>query len=227
MIIRYSELFYSIQGEGVHIGKPAVFFRTFGCDQACSWCDTEYSWKPEFRTTAKSAPVKEVIDLLSGFGSPAPMLILTGGEPMLWGKELLPIVQAVRDKFSHVAIETSGTQFYDLLVRELDHVTLSPKLPSSGMPLLKTEDLDRFLHSARTQVEFKFVIGSQDDFDAMKAYLAAFPQVPVTLMPETDKSGQDVFDYGSLIHRALGLKHAFLRILPRAHIVAWGVRRGV
>jgi 7-carboxy-7-deazaguanine synthase len=39
------EHFYSVQGEGVHTGKPAYFIRLAGCDVGCSWCDVKESWK--------------------------------------------------------------------------------------------------------------------------------------------------------------------------------------
>ena len=38
------ELFASIQGEGVHVGEPAVFVRFAECDLRCAWCDSAATW---------------------------------------------------------------------------------------------------------------------------------------------------------------------------------------
>ena len=38
------ELFYTVQGEGFHSGKPAYFIRLAGCDIGCIWCDVKESW---------------------------------------------------------------------------------------------------------------------------------------------------------------------------------------
>ena len=41
--MRVSEIFYSVQGEGIQIGLPTIFLRLFGCDLRCMWCDTMYA----------------------------------------------------------------------------------------------------------------------------------------------------------------------------------------
>ena len=72
--MRYSELFFTIQGEGKYIGVPSVFFRTSYCDLRCWFCDSPYtSWKPENREIS----VLEAIAKIKAFG--CEHVVITGG----------------------------------------------------------------------------------------------------------------------------------------------------
>ena len=74
-----SEIFHSIQGEGVLTGVPSVFVRTSGCNLRCNWCDTPYaSWNPE----GKQLSVADIVAEVKRFTA-ARHVGLTGGEPML------------------------------------------------------------------------------------------------------------------------------------------------
>ena len=48
------ERFFSIQGEGVHMGRSAFFIRTLGCPVKCPWCDSAGTWHPGFKPAGKN-----------------------------------------------------------------------------------------------------------------------------------------------------------------------------
>src|ERR1700690_61576 len=76
--LRVSEIFYSIQGEGILAGVPSVFVRLSGCNLRCSWCDTPYaSWNPE----GDSKMLGEIVGNVRGRWSTH--VVVTGGEPMI------------------------------------------------------------------------------------------------------------------------------------------------
>ncbi len=100
-MLQLAEIFYSIQGEGTHTGKPAVFVRLAGCNLACSFCDTDYSLK-------FVASVPEVLDRVRSLGGECPMVVITGGEPLAQ-RETLALIAALRESGKRVHIESNGT----------------------------------------------------------------------------------------------------------------------
>ncbi len=100
-MLQLVEIFYSIQGEGAHMGKPAVFVRLAGCNLACAFCDTDYSLK-------LVAQVPEVVDRVRSLGGDCPMVVITGGEPLAQ-RETLALIAALQQAGKRVHIETNGT----------------------------------------------------------------------------------------------------------------------
>ena len=132
-LYRIKEIFYSLQGEGFHTGRAAVFIRFSGCNlwsgleadrnsAGCKHCDTdfvgtdgalggEYEMKGLVEVALSLWPFEE-----------SPFVVCTGGEPMLQLDERL--VNALRDGGCQVAVETNGTLPVAL---DIDWVTVSPK----------------------------------------------------------------------------------------------------
>src|SRR5580765_2820159 len=75
---RVSEIFLSLQGEGLRAGTPAHFIRLQGCDVGCHWCDSKYTWDP---AGGRERALEQVIDEALALGE-APLLVVTGGEPL-------------------------------------------------------------------------------------------------------------------------------------------------
>lgn len=110
---RINEIFYSLQGEGFHSGTPAVFIRFSGCNLRCPFCDTAH----EDGTPMTAA---EIAAAASSY--PAPLVVLTGGEPTLFVTSEL--IDALHACGKNIAIETNGTR---AVPPGIDWITLSPK----------------------------------------------------------------------------------------------------
>jgi len=105
-VLQLAEIFYSIQGEGTHTGKPAVFVRLAGCNLSCDFCDTDYSLK-------FFASVEEVVERVREAGADCSIVVLTGGEPLAQ-RETLELIHALRRSGKRVHIESNGTFAVDL-----------------------------------------------------------------------------------------------------------------
>ena len=106
-MLQLAEIFYSIQGEGMWTGTPAVFVRLAGCNLACDFCDTDYSIEVfRERGWMSSSSVREL-------GGDCPMVILTGGEPLAQA-ETAALIEALRKDGRRVHIESNGTIYSEL-----------------------------------------------------------------------------------------------------------------
>ena len=109
--------FYTIQGEGFHMGKAAYFIRIGGCDIGCSWCDTKVSWNFNFHSFTT---IEEVLN--NAIKNNADTVVVTGGEPSLYN--LGPLCDLlIKNKIS-THVETSGAH---PLKGEWNWICLSPK----------------------------------------------------------------------------------------------------
>lgn len=128
------EIYYTIQGEGFHTGRPAVFCRFSGCNlwsgreedrskAICQFCDTNF-WGTDGENGGKYE-LSELVSRIKALypkGQSNPYVVCTGGEPALQLDETL--VQALQKEGFEVAIETNGTH---KIPKSLDWVCMSPK----------------------------------------------------------------------------------------------------
>lgn len=131
---RINEIFYSLQGEGFHVGEAAVFVRFAGCNLSCSFCDTDFTAFTEMTAdeivAAMKAQVVELAPAVAGqsfrdFVKQGVLAVLTGGEPTLQADESL--VGQLQDAGFRVAMESNGTR---LAPANVDWLTVSPKAGS-------------------------------------------------------------------------------------------------
>jgi organic radical activating enzyme len=147
LVYKISEIFYSIQGEGLLQGLPMIFIRLSGCNLRCSFCDTKYAFKKR-RTTDAAEILAEIRQY------PCKRVCITGGEPFL--QNLSPLVNVLKEKNYFVCAETNGTLWQKL---PIDWLTVSPK---TGGRKFHARGYDkRFLNAAS---EFKYVITGRRSF---------------------------------------------------------------
>lgn len=115
--MKVNEIFYSLQGEGFHTGKAAVFIRFSGCNLKCSFCDTDHSG---YRDMSED----EIVASITSY--PSSHVVITGGEPTLQLSE--SFLKKLHDNGKFVQIETNGSialphEIFD----NIDWITCSPK----------------------------------------------------------------------------------------------------
>jgi 7-carboxy-7-deazaguanine synthase (Cx14CxxC type) len=127
------EIFLTLQGEGMQAGRRAVFLRFAGCnlwtgreqDRAsalCTFCDTDFvGTDGENGGRYSAAELVDRVGNLWGFG-PRPLVVMTGGEPLLQADPEL--IEALHARGFEVAVETNGTQ---VAPPGLDWICVSPK----------------------------------------------------------------------------------------------------
>lgn len=115
-VLPVMEHFYTLQGEGFHTGRAAYFIRLAGCDVGCHWCDVKESWE------AERHPLLEMEVLATTAAQHGKMIVITGGEPLMWNLEFL--TEKLKKYGCDIHIETSGAH---PLSGDLDWITLSPK----------------------------------------------------------------------------------------------------
>jgi len=123
---RLVEIFSSIQGEAELVGYRQIFVRTFGCNLRCSWCDSEYTFQGGRKMDLEEVR-GEVLRLSPGGG----LVEITGGEPMLHEREVVPLMQRLLDEGYKVLLETSGERPLERVPAEVIKI-VDVKCPDSG-----------------------------------------------------------------------------------------------
>lgn len=227
--MKISEIFYSIQGEGMLAGVPSVFVRTSGCNLRCVWCDTPYtSWNPE-------GDDLRIEDILAEVRlHPASHAVVTGGEPMI-APGIVELTWRLKQTALHITVETAGTVDRPVVC---DLMSISPKLANStphtadGGRWAAQHDRLRYQPEVLEKLmsaydyQLKFVVTHPDDLVEIETILkeTKADRGRVVLMAEGT-------DPAAIQERARWLvdicRREDFRYSPRLHIDLYGNRRGV
>lgn len=153
----------TIQGEGPSAGRLAVFIRLSRCNLACRGCDTPYTWdRSRFDLRAESHRATATELAAWALDSGVDLVVITGGEPLVQQRKLVPLVETLATCGRRVEVETNGTIApLPQLVELVDQFNVSPKLSRFGTGMesdrrIRPEVLGPFARSGKAI--FKFVV---------------------------------------------------------------------
>jgi 7-carboxy-7-deazaguanine synthase len=160
--MQVTEIYKSIQGESTYAGLPCVFVRLTGCNLRCSWCDSEYTFSGGHKMTAEE--VIEEVEQLSPTGG---LVEITGGEPLLQEREIVPVMQNLLNTGYTVLLETSGERPLERVPKGVVKI-VDVKCPNSGEPdTFRIENLECLDSSD----EVKFVISDRSDYEFARGFV--------------------------------------------------------
>lgn len=189
-------------------------------------CDTPYSWRwsdhdPAAELTSRSSDsIAAEVEAMQ-----APLVVITGGEPLLQQAHLVQLVERLHATGHHIELETAGTIAPKRELTEyVDSFNVSPKLANSGNPVERRykPDVLRALEATGKAV-FKFVVVEEADLEEVGQIVGDCELADVWIMPEGTEAG-------TLLARQRKLADAVLargwHMTTRLHVLLWGNERG-
>jgi len=160
--MQITEIYKSLQGESTYAGLPCVFVRLTGCNLRCTWCDSEYT----FSGGRKMTP-EEVFNDVLGLSPDGGLVEITGGEPMLQERELVPLMQHLIGQGYTVLLETSGERILERVPAAVVKI-VDVKCPDSGEgDTFQAENLEALTE----RDEVKFVLSSRSDYEFARDFV--------------------------------------------------------
>ncbi len=227
LLVSGDKVFFSLQGEGQSLGKPAVFLRLHLCNLQCVWCDTRYTWDRASRLyfdEPERWSIEQAWERISQY--PARRVVITGGEPLLHANAVDSLIGLIPIDWQ-VEIETNGTiPPSGLMIERRIQFNVSPKLANSGNPKpsrYRPEVLS--LYNRLPGVTFKFVVVAKGDLREVEEIVdeCGLASESVILMPE-GTTQRAIARHGRAAAELC--KEKGWRLMPRLHVMLWGQRRG-
>ena len=159
--MQITEIYRSIQGESSFTGLPCIFVRLTACNLRCNWCDSEYTF-----TGGKKMGLDQVLDEVRSL-APVKLVEITGGEPMLQEREVVPLMQQLIKQGYRVLLETSGERPLAKVPREVIKI-VDVKCPGSGED--GSFNLEN-LKALEPHDELKFVVSDRQDYEFGRSFI--------------------------------------------------------
>lgn len=240
-MIAVSESFYSLQGEGMTIGYPALFIRLGGCNLMCGGFGTQYdnqlyngaSWRCDTIEVWMKSHMMSFEDIFNDDYKIAiergAHIVITGGEPLLQQNAICEMIRYVRENINPLAfieIETNGTIMPSKeMLQLIDQWNISPKLSNSGndIGLRYNKAVLEFL-SIMDNAQFKFVISSEEDLNEVLTDFSFIHPSMIYLMP-AGSNQEELKQTRDLVANLCKFNH--IKMTDRLHISIWNKKTGV
>ena len=232
------EIFSSIQGEGIYVGKRQIFVRFNACHLKCQYCDTPQrpaAEQCEIETISGSSEkvqvqnplsVEQVLHWITHLQQQFKhhSISFTGGEPLLYTDFLSALLPQLDDALP-VYLETSGTQPEALqrLLPWIRIIAMDIKLSSATGEPMPLENHQRFYQIARTRDMYIKLVFSEDtttdEIDATRA-IVTDPGMPIILQPMTSlQTGENTVSASKIFEMEQYLSRYFqdVRVIPQTH----------
>ena len=223
MKAKISEVFESVQGEGLYLGEKQIFVRFFECNLKCSFCDTKLERFMEYEPQELFKEIKLYQDKYHSIS-------FTGGEPLLY-KNFLKEILKLTGKYGHRHyLETNGTLFAELeeLIEHIDIVAMDLKFPSStGMGDLWDKHRNFLKIARRKEVFLKAIICQATNEDDLKQALELIKEIsPVSILilqPNSNENHGALSEKLSRFKKICAQERVTACVIPQIHKIV-GVR---
>ncbi|NQU94990.1 MAG: 7-carboxy-7-deazaguanine synthase QueE [Candidatus Omnitrophica bacterium] len=217
---KITEIFSSLQGEGLYVGVPQFFVRFHGCNMKCGFCDTK-------QDSYENHTYRALIEKIEECEKPFHSISLTGGEPLLQADFIEDFLREYKEYYRKpIYLETNGTLWEGLLkvVHYVDIIAMDFKLPSSTGQRSYWAEHEEFLRIAKNKETFvKAVVTSStqpEDIVQMNEIIKRVAcNTPVVLQPVTASAESERADGKKLRNFMRILRESVRRvdIIPQVH----------
>jgi len=245
------EIFSSVQGEGLLVGRRQVFIRFAGCSLRCSYCDTKGYRDPKpsgcvvevspgtgrFRKVRNPLPAEEVVARALDLLTPDTHSVsLTGGEPLEAGDFLVEVASSLEGRGARLYLETNGSQpaTMEKVLPYLWHVSLCVKLkgqdsvPEEEWEGLFEREMDcaRMASQAGVKTFLKVVIRGREDLGGFEEVCDRLAELGLPLVLQPATTGKRVAPLRELLPFSRLAAERGVReiaLIPQVHRL-WGIR---
>lgn len=173
-MLNVTEIFCSIQGESSMMGYPCIFIRLSECNLRCNYCDTQYSYQPNFIMS-----VEDILNRIRQY-RPIKLVEITGGEPLIQPEVYKLMDELIANNYQ-VMLETNGSLPVNKVNPAVKKI-IDVKTPGSGCG--NSFCLDN-IKNITDNYEFKFVLSGNEDYEWSKNFIFAnkIPEEMVLFAP--------------------------------------------